>query len=148
VSLRKNYNYTYDVVSTNGARATFKDITGADLEYLEVLFLEEGKTLIPVTEKVELLQKLLVNGSCPTTWAISYVHSAFLIIFKEILEHEFITKQEWLRLLYAMQNQSFVGIAEMEKQPMNKFLAMRDVHIQAIQAIKNEAPALMAEPPE
>jgi hypothetical protein len=86
-----------------------------------------------------MISLLRTDGPPSETWSLSAISKVFSVIFEEIIKEEFITKEEWLRVLYAIQNQSFVGIEDMEKQPMNKFLVMSEVHSQAMKKILADA---------
>lgn len=131
-----SYDYTYCVISPDGKKAKFRDITGADLEFLSSMFTQEKEIVLSAHDRKNLLELLILRGVHPAEWSTQAVFEASDLIFTEVIQHEFMTKPQWLKSLYSIQNQSFAGMTDMELQPMNKFKVMIDLHNEAMNKIK------------
>jgi len=139
----RNHNYTITVSDNSGKKLNFRDITGNDLEFIESLFIGAGdddtsdgpKTLSfdGIISLVSLLNIDEINIKCLTNRAI---YGLFLAIKENILCN-FMPKINWLKTCYSIQNGSFSGVSEMEKVPMTKFVAMAQVHREAVENIGN-----------
>lgn len=112
---------------------SFRDITGEDLEYLETMFKEDGKTTLTGDQVVDILNLLYAGSGSPsfsslTPWTIRF-------LYREVSEHilsSYIPKQSWLKQCYSIQNGSFQNVLDMEKVPMSKFVAMCVIHKEAM----------------
>ncbi len=138
----RNHNYTITLTDTKGRELIFRDITGADLEFLDKLFSKEDKesdnqgSVITLDEVVSVLDHL----SCKKVRFQSLSQSIISGIFDKVKEHilcNYMTKMTWLGACYGIQNGSFVNVLDMEQVPMTKFMAMTQIHQQAIDSIKN-----------
>lgn len=134
----RNYNYTISLFDSKGRELVFRDITGADLEFLDqLLSKEEGSgAVITLDEVISILNHI----SCKKVRFESLPQSIISGIFDKVKEHilcNYMTKMSWLGACYGIQNGSFVNVLDMEQVPMTKFMAMTQIHQQAIDSIKN-----------
>lgn len=138
----RNYNYTISLFDQRGRELVFRDIKGADLEFLDQLFSKEDATdessgaAITLDEVVSILDHI----SCKKIRFQSLPQSIISGIFDKVKEHilcNYMTKMTWLGACYGIQNGSFVNVLDMEQVPMTKFMAMTQIHQQAIDSIKN-----------
>ncbi len=121
-----------------GRRLVFRDITGNDLEYLDTLLAGDEPTLTS-RDVIGMLGRLSVlpglNFGCLVPSAI---RSLYLSVQEHILK-SYMPKEAWLRNCYAVQNGSFANIADMERVPMSKFVAMCQIHKEAMDQMDGKA---------
>jgi hypothetical protein len=135
----RNHNYTISLIDRNGKTLSFRDISGRDLEFLENSFNKDEKTqknYLTFESIINLLNLLNVEKIDFQ----NYPKRICFAIFKAINEHilcNYMPKYDWLKNCYALQNGSFTGLAVMEEVPMTKFIAMTQVHKEAIDSINN-----------
>lgn len=137
--VKRNHNYTISIIDRKGSELVFRDITGADLEFLDKVLEpdEEGKVALDF-ETLEKILGLLVIGD------INFYKFPKRIvgdIFNCVTEHilcNYIKKYNWLEACYGIQNGSFASVHEMEKVPMTKFMAMIEIHQAAVDRINKE----------
>lgn len=136
----RNHDYTITIKDNKGKELGFRDITGNDLEYLDKLFEDsEGEdserrhiSFAGIQQMLDLLSTRDVNfGALTRRTTIS--------LFSCIKEHilcNYMSKYAWLKTCYGIQNGSFVNVTDMEKVPMTKFIAMAQIHKEAMDSIK------------
>lgn len=138
----RNYDYTISLFDNKGRELVFRDITGADLEFLDQLFSKEDApsegsgAVITLDDVISILSRIC----CKRVRFQSLPQSIISGIFDRVKEHilcNYMTKMTWLEACYGIQNGSFVNVLDMEQVPMTKFMAMTQVHQQAIDSIKN-----------
>lgn len=120
-----------------GRSVTFRDIKGADLEYLQHI-LDNGRDFLTRQDVMEILEFLLVAPENALIGKLTprTIEKLYESASKNILCN-FMSKENWLRSCYAIQNGSFQNLEAMEQVPMSKFAAMCSVHKQAMDQIKN-----------
>ena len=132
----RNHNYTISVIDQVGRVFIFSDIRGNDLELLESILNPEA------TEKEEPIS-LGMDGviailNLLNTQKFDFIHLPRRTIFKIfsiIKEHilcNYVSKANWLKICYGIQNGSFCNVLAMESVPMSKFMAMYQIHKEAI----------------
>jgi len=132
----RNPNYTISVIDQAGRVFIFSDICGSDLELLESILNPEA------TEKEEPIS-LSMDGiiailNLLNTQKFDFIYLPRRIIFKIfsiIKEHilcNYVSKANWLKICYGIQNGSFCNVLAMESVPMSKFMAMHQIHKEAI----------------
>lgn len=138
----RNHNYTITIGDSSGSEINFRDITGGDLEFFDLLFEENGEaenrekrvSFLQIKQILELLNLENINfGSLPPRMTIG--------IYNCVNEHilrNYIPKYMWLKSCYSIQNGSFADVLTMEKVPMTKFMAMVQINEEAIESIKND----------
>lgn len=115
---------------------SFRDITGNDLEYLDTLLAGDEPTLTS-RDVISLLGRLSVPPGLNFGRLVpSAIRSLYLSVQTHILK-SYMPKEAWLRNCYAVQNGSFANIADMERVPMSKFVAMCQIHKQAMDQMEN-----------
>lgn len=118
-----------------GNSIEFRDIRGMDLEFLDGLIVDSA---IKPESIVEMLNHLLVSPlisiNCLTPRIIRQV---FILVHTHILKN-YMSKEDWLRQCYSIQNGSFQNVTEMENVPMSKFTAMCLIHKEAMDSINND----------
>jgi hypothetical protein len=57
---------------------------------------------------------------------------------KEEILSNYISKIQWLKYCYGIQNASFINLAHMETVPMSKFVVMVKIHEEAVDQIKGD----------
>ncbi len=138
LSVRRNHDYTISVIDSKQKEITFRDIRGSDLEYLDSLLNvnESNESVLTFDHILDILSLLCVKDldfrDLPRRVTIQ--------IFQHIREQllcNYMPKYDWLRRCYAIQNGSFAGVSSMEEMPMNKFVAMTQIHQDAIEAMGN-----------
>ena len=137
----RNHDYTVSLFDQKNRELVFRDIKGSDLELLDQLFDKkdtlEGEEAIITFEGVLTILDLL---SVKSVRFQSLPQRIIAGIFDRIREHilcNYMTKMTWLGACYGIQNGSFVNVLDMEEVPMTKFMAMTQIHQQAIESIKN-----------
>ena len=138
----RNHDYTVSLFDQKGKELIFRDITGLDLEFLDRLFNHEESTnndsgaVITLDDVVQILDLLSIKK----VRFQSLPQSIISAIFDRVKEHilcNYMPKITWLGACYGIQNGSFVNVLDMERVPMTKFMAMTQIHQQAIDSIKN-----------
>jgi hypothetical protein len=136
----RNHDYTITLRDSVGKELHFRDICGADLEYLDSIFSsEEDGSPNPLTydDVIKILERVALS---PLDFK-DLPQRISIRIFEKIREHillNYMPKYAWLRRCYAIQNGSFSGVTEMERVPMTKFVAMSQIHQDAIDSIGKE----------
>jgi hypothetical protein len=137
LSVKRNHNYTISVVDSMQREIIFRDIKGSDLEYLDFLSKEEdGKIVLSFEQVISILSLLCVKNVDFKKLPQRISMQIFQHIKTQLLCN-YMSKYDWLRRCYAMQNGSFYGILAMEEVPMNKFVAMSQIHQEAMDSIEN-----------
>lgn len=140
LSVERNYNYTISIKDSRDNVLIFRDITGNDLEFFDKLFeTESGEDSLSLSfSDLELILSHLVVGNVNF---YKFPQRVVKDIFDCVTEHvlcNYIKKYNWLEACYGIQNGSFANVAEMEKIPMTKFMAMAEIHEKAINSINKE----------
>lgn len=137
----KNYNYTITLRDKRGRELNFRDICGNDLEFLEKIFEtnEEGEETrrISFDNLVSILELINTNSVDFKNFPQRITVKIFQVIQENILIN-YMPKYDWLIRCFSIQDGSFCGVSEMEKVPMTKFIAMCQIHKDAIELIKND----------
>lgn len=143
--IRKNSNYTVSVIDNCNREIRFRDITGEDLEFLDMLFEAENEedsdnkssvNTVTFDNMISILQHLCqdnLNIKDLTERVISKIFS----LISEVILCNYIQKYDWLRHCYGIQNGSFANLKDMEKVPMTKFVALVDIHNKAVDSLNN-----------
>lgn len=119
------------MTDTVGRTVSFRDITGNDLEYLDTLLAGDEPTLTS-RDVIGLLGRLSIpTGLNFGRLVPSAIRSLYLTVQEHILK-SYIPKEAWLRNCYAIQNGSFANISDMERVSMSKFVAMCQIHKEAM----------------
>lgn len=140
---RINSNYTVTCIDGRGNQVSFRDITGNDLEYLDTMLAGDEPTLTS-RDVIGLLGTLSVRpginfgGLVPMT-----IRSLYMAVQENILK-SYMPKEAWLKNCYAIQNGSFQNLAHMEHVPMSKFVAMCQIHKEAMDQMDNKAKGITA----
>jgi hypothetical protein len=139
----RNHDYTITVKDKKGREIRFRDITGKDLEYLDSVLDGEGEDLQEGQKRIsfEDIQKIIDYLNLDGVKSGSLTQRAIVKVFNCIKEHilcNYIPKYSWLKTCYGIQNGSFVNVLDMEKVPMTKFIAMAQIHKEAIDSMKTE----------
>lgn len=140
LSVRRNHDYTISVVDSKQREISFRDIKGSDLEYFDSIISPEEKD---ETKELNLDQVVeILSALCTKKINFKSLPQRIIVqIFHHVKEHllcNYMSKYDWLRRCYAIQNGSFLGVSTMEEVPMSKFVAMVQIHQDAIEAIRNE----------
>lgn len=139
----RNHDYTITLRDKKGREIRFRDITGEDLEYLDSILddgdgdLEKGQKRISFEDIRKIIDYLNLDGM----QSGSLTQRTIVEVFSCIKEHilcNYLPKYSWLKTCYGIQNGSFVNVLDMEKVPMTKFIAMAQIHKEAIDSMKNE----------
>lgn len=138
----RGFDYTIRVKDQSNREIVFRDITGNDLEFLDLLFKseeesEDKKIQLSFDDIKEILNRLSVK-KINFNHLTQRVLSGLFDCIKTHILCNYIPKFEWLRACYGIQNGSFMNISEMEKVPMTKFIAMMQIHKDAMDSLKNE----------
>lgn len=134
LSARKNSDYTVSVFDSRSREIRFRDIRGSDLEYLDSL-LGEGNSELTLDQVTEVLSELCTKNANFKNLTQRTIIQIFEIVKEHILCN-YMTKIDWLRRCYGIQNGSFAGVSDMEKIPLSKFTVMSQIHLEAIENIK------------
>jgi hypothetical protein len=117
-------------IDTKGRELSFRDITGKDLEYLDMIFGSE-ETVMQGSQIIELLEHL-----CTKPYDMSRLTPHTIRqVFSQLKEHilcNYMDKETWLKQCYSIQNGSFQNVSQMELEPMSKFTAMCSIHKEAM----------------
>ena len=140
LSVRRNHDYTITVVDSKNREISFRDIKGSDLEYLDSVLKggdDEEPKEIKFDQVVDILSRLCIREIDFKDLTQRTIVRIFDHI-KEQLLCNYMSKYDWLRQCYAIQNGSFAGLPTMEEVPMSKFVAMVQIHQDAVEAIKKD----------
>lgn len=134
--VKRNPNYTISVIDRKEHEVSFRDISGSDLEFLDnIIGGGEGEEKqINLDQVVEILNLLCTKR----VDFKSLPQRTLLEIFEKIKDNilcNYMSKHTWLRLCYGVQNGSFAGVLDMEQVPMSMFMAMTQIHQEAIESI-------------
>jgi hypothetical protein len=137
--VERNHDYTISVIDKKGSKLVFRDITGADLEFLDKVLEpdEEGKVALDFETLEKILALLVVGDYNFYKFPKRIVGNIFNCVTEHILCN-YIKKYNWLEACYGIQNGSFMSVLEMEKVPMTKFMAMIEIHQAAVDRINKE----------
>ena len=133
-----NSNYTITCTDNFGRQISFRDITGSDLEHLDSILEGDNPTLtskdvIKLLGKLSLQPEFNFGKLVPNT-----IRSLYLAVQEHILK-SYMSKEAWLKNCYAIQNGSFQNISFMESVPMSKFVAMCQIHKEAMDQMDKNA---------
>ena len=136
LSVRRNHDYTISVIDCRNREVSFRDIVGSDLEFLDkIIDAGDGKeSLITLEQVVDILSMLCTKKADFK----GLPQRTLLEIFEKIKENilcNYMSKHQWLRQCYGVQNGSFAGVLDMERVPMSMFIAMAHVHHDAIESM-------------
>jgi len=138
--VERNHDYTISIKDSKNNILIFRDITGNDLEFLDKLLeqeSEEESISLSFSELEKILSRLVIGNINFYKFPKRIVKDIFDCVTEHILCN-YIKKYNWLEACYGIQNGSFVNMAEMEKIPMTKFMAMAEIHKAAVDSIKKE----------
>ena len=135
----RNPNYTISVVDGMGRAFIFSDICGSNLELLEsILNPEATEKEEPISVSMEGIVAILNLLNTQEFDFICLPRRIIFKIFSVIKEHilcNYVSKTNWLKICYGIQNGSFCNVSAMESVPMSKFMAMYQIHKEAIAAM-------------
>lgn len=139
----RNHDYTITLRDKKGKEIKFRDITGEDLEYLDSVLDDSGEDLEEGQKRIsfEDIRKIIDYLNLDQIQSGSLTQRTIVEIFNCIKEHilcNYLPKYSWLKTCYGIQNGSFVNVLDMEKVPMTKFIAMAQIHKEAIDSMKTE----------
>jgi hypothetical protein len=138
----RNHDYTITVKDRNGRHVRFRDITGEDLEYLDSVLNsndqgeKEGKYYVPLKGIQSILDYLGQDGFRSGTLTQKTIIRLFNCVKEHILCN-YMPKYSWLKICYGIQNGSFANLLSMERVPMTKFMAMDQIHKEAMESVQN-----------
>ena len=130
----RNHDYTITIRDSKGAEIKYRDITGEDLEHIDqILNIEdsEGERRVSLEQIQRLLDFLSVDGRRSGSLTRRVIMGVFNCVKEHILCN-YMPKYDWLKTCYGIQNGSFVNVLDMEKVPMTKFVAMAQIHKEAM----------------
>lgn len=133
----RNHDYTVTITDAKGRKLDFRDITGSDLEYLDRIigsFEEKSEKHLSFDDVISVLTALSVRDFDFKKLTQRTLSQLFEAIREHILCN-YMAKYEWLGQCYSIQNGSFSGLSAMEEVPMTKFIAMIQIHKEAIESI-------------
>lgn len=139
----RNYNYTITIKDKKGREINFRDITGEDLEYLDVILDNQGQQELKEEQKrvsFEDVQRIINYLNLDGMNSGALTQKTIIKVFNCIKEHilcNYMPKYTWLKACYGIQNGSFMNVLDMEKVPMTKFIAMTQIHKEAVDSVKN-----------
>ena len=147
MTVKTNHDYTVTCTDGRGVSLSFRDMTGADIEFVEEIVGDDGKSLKPEAV-VKILNRLKISPVPESVMKLTprAIHSLYTSLSEHILCN-YVDKETWLKQCYSIQNGSFQGLLEMEKVPMSKFAAMCIIHKEAIENMNNTNPDIY-EPPD
>ena len=117
LSVRRNHDYTITVVDSKNREISFRDIKGSDLEYLDSVLKggdDEEPKEIKFDQVVDILSRLCIREIDFKDLTQRTIVRIFDHI-KEQLLCNYMSKYDWLRQCYAIQNGSFAGIPTWKK---------------------------------
>lgn len=119
-----------------GRSVSFRDITGKDLEMLD-LVMRGSENNVRSGYVLDILSTLCTNSNANFNKLPPRI---IRVLYNELTTHilkNYIPKENWLRQCYSIQNGSFQNLESMEMVPMSKFVAMCQIHQEAIDQINN-----------
>lgn len=139
----RNHDYTISIYDGKGKELIFRDITGKDLEFFDKLFdYKQGEDERKQTRLdfvgIEKILSLLILSEVEIG---SLTRRVITEVFKHVNENilcNYMPKYHWLQACYGIQNGSFSNLAAMEEVPMTKFIAMVQIHKDAMDSIRKE----------
>lgn len=136
LSFRRNSDYTITVIDSKLRELHFRDIKGGDLEFLDFIVRnEEGEEKeVDSDGIISILSKLCTKKIDFRNLVPRDIAKVFEIVKENILCN-YVSKHDWLSRCYGIQNGSFSGLSAMEEVPMSKFMAMVQIHQQALAAM-------------
>lgn len=144
IKVIRNFDYTITLQDSKSKEIKFRDICGKDLEFIEHTLYgekeesEENKEYVSFEGIVKILNYLSVENIDFMVMPRRIVVEIFLHVKNHILLN-YLSKYKWLQQCYAIQNGTFSGVAEMEKVPMTKFVAMIQAHQEAVESINKQS---------
>jgi hypothetical protein len=147
VTVKTNHDYTVTCTDGRGVSVSFRDMTGNDIEFLEDMVSEDGKSVNPESV-IKILDRLKISPVPASVMKLT--PRAIQSLYEALSEHvlcNYVNKETWLKQCYSIQNGSFQNVSEMEKVPMSKFAAMCLIHKEAIDQMNNTNPDVY-EPPD
>jgi hypothetical protein len=140
--VKRNSNYTITLIDCKGRSISFRDITGSDLEFIDSIVQKNGDRAsaqeISFNEIVSLLEHLSTKKLDFRNLPQRTIVQIFTVV-REQLFCNYMPKYDWLKRCYGIQNGSFVGLEQMEEVPLTKFMAMVQIHQEAIESM-NKSP--------
>jgi hypothetical protein len=136
-SVIRNHNYTISVYDAKGRKLDFRDITGNDLEFLDRIIgssEEKSEKHLSFDDVISVLTTLSIKDLDFKRLTQGTLSKLFEAINEHVLCN-YMTKYTWLGQCYSIQNGSFSGLSAMERVPMTKFIAMIQIHKEAIESI-------------
>lgn len=139
----RNHDYTITVKDKKGREINFRDITGEDLEYFDVILDNQGQQDLKEEQKrvsFEDVQRIIDYLNLDGMNSGALTQKTIIKVFNCIKEHilcNYMPKYTWLKACYGIQNGSFMNVLDMEKVPMTKFIAMTQIHKEAVDSVKN-----------
>ncbi len=138
LSTRINHNYTISVIDSKNSELSFRDLKGSDLEFIDFVLKgeEDGskENELTLDQIVDILSILCVKNVDFKSLPRRTIYEIFSEIKKHILCN-YISKYDWLKQCYSIQNGSFAEVSAMEEVPMSKFIAMIQIHNAAVEAV-------------
>jgi hypothetical protein len=134
----RNYDYTITLIDSKERKISFRDICGEDLEFLETFFpKEEEKKVISFNDMIQILEFFCISKVDFKNFT-KRVSFKIFEKFNENILINYMPKYNWLIQCYSIQKGSFFGVSQMEKVPMTKFIAMTQIHKDAIDSINKD----------
>lgn len=140
----RNHNYTITIKDQKGRKINFRDITGEDLEYFDVILDNQGEQDLKEEQQkrvsFEDIQKIIDYLNLDGVSSGALTQKTIIKVFNCIKEHilcNYMPKYSWLKTCYGIQNGSFMNVLDMEKVPMTKFIAMAQIHKEAVDSMGN-----------
>jgi hypothetical protein len=142
---RTNYDYTITISDGNGKSIVFRDLRGYDLEFLDHVFKYDSDnkkrdTNLSFDDVCEILSLLLVKPKLKIGSLTRGIIGEIFDIVRDNILCNYVPKVVWLKYCYGMQNSSFSNLEQMESVPMSKFLAMAEIHKEAVDSISSNNP--------
>ena len=138
LSVRKNHDYTVSVIDSRQREISFRDIQGSDLEFFDYLIGDSNNSTEARTLTLDGVVSILSELCTKELDFKSLPQRIIFEIFKLVKENvlcNYMSKYDWLRQCYSIQNGSFMQIQAMEQVPMSKFVVMAQIHNDAIEAM-------------
>lgn len=145
LSVVRNPNYTISVIDGAGKSLLFRDITGEDLEFLDQILNPDNSSVeesqpreISFDQVVSILHLVNLDGIDMKILPRRVISGVFRAVQENILCN-YTSKYSWLKHCYGLQNGSFANLKTMEMVPMTKFVAMIEIHNNAMDSLSKEA---------
>lgn len=119
--VNQNHKYEFELFKDDVLIVTLRDITGADLEYIETLIEDyHGKNTYQVIELCNLL--------CPQTNFNQFPYRLVVDIYRHllvnILKNCYMKKDDWYKMVYHICGGNLSNVLEFENVPISKLLNM------------------------